>query len=194
MLHRYQQWDDDIRGHKYFDPVILAESFGVEIRHDFQVLPFVYHHTIDTGALTVAGAEAAVARLHKPEKPFKARQRRLLKKLKEQEPLFYEMRKREVLDNDRMTIDYFRQSYQQRCALVRSLAVPDDKVGRAWVNPEAEWLKSFDWAAINAALRSMIINASMKLVRCCVSGRTIPVSTLRYRDAANAVLSDFGVI
>jgi len=144
-------------------PVKLAESYGMDIHahdaiHDmFGCIPFPYHVYWDIFN-TPAGAEKAIKRLHSPERLFDRRVENIKKRVMGKDPLFFDEIFKRELNNNKFTLEFYRQRHIKKSQMIRKIACHDKMVGKLWISPEAEALKRFNWIQMAEQLKNLIVS------------------------------------
>ena len=143
-------------------PVTLAASYGsgmtaVDVVVEmFGCVPFpwqVYFDVLDTPT----GLEKRIKRMHSPEKLFAARQKRIKKRLREKDPMFYKQLVGPALENDSYTLEFYRDRKNKIEGMHRGMSIAPENVGKLWIHPDAEKLKEFDWPGMALELQELVV-------------------------------------
>ncbi|WP_024333073.1 hypothetical protein [Desulfotignum balticum] len=135
-------------------PTTLAMSWGSDttavdaVEKMFGCIPFPYHLYVGVED-TPTSLQKRLNRMRDPESLYKARRKRIRAYVMKKDPLFYDQFIGPALENDAYTLEYYRQRQKDIADMHRKISVKPDRVGKLWINPEAERLKHVDWLAFS---------------------------------------------
>ena len=91
------------------------------------------------------------------EKLYQNRIENIKKRLKKNDPLFYDQLVDQAISQNPYTLDYYKAAQEQKRKLRASVSIKPESTGHLWINPSGAWLSEYDWPAIRDALSKMAL-------------------------------------
>lgn len=142
-------------------PKLLAMSHGSNItaldavKSLLNAIP--HHYQVQfSREETPIGLGKALKRMWSPEKLYQNRIENIKKRLKKNDPLFYDQLVDKAISQNPYTLDYYKTRQEQKRKLRTAASIKPESTGYLWINPEGTWLAEYDWLAIREALSKMV--------------------------------------